>query len=154
MDIKVQHGPSLVEEETYEILLVTPDLLKLFWEDVKELLLETHETWDEYDTLHSIHEALTVQERHLWVCVDLEGVFLAGMTCFDTYPVQKVLRLMWLGGTRLYQVLWFIKHVERWALMKGASKVEVPGRGGWQKFLEPYGYKYKQVLLTKTLKGK
>ncbi len=154
MDFKVDHGLSLVDEETYEIILVTPKLLELFWGDVKVLLEQTRETWDEYDTIDSIHEAIHTGKRHLWVCVDLGGVFLAGITCFDVYPVQKVLRLMWLGGSHLSKVLWFLKHVEHWALMKGATKVETAGRKGWQKLLEPYGYKYKHVLLTKMLKGK
>ncbi len=151
MDVLLEHGSSSVED--CQLILVTPDTLGLFWDEVVPLLEEGKEYWEEYETLGSIFKSIFLKEKDLWLTLDDGGVFLAVLTKIETYHLQQTFRILWIGGRNLKKAFGFLEFVELMCARRGIRTVEVLGRPGWLRLLEKSGYEFHSVLLTKDISG-
>lgn len=93
--------------------------------------------------------------KQLWVTVDKEdnfkGVCISEIAKYPNYNVGVV---NIATGNDL--PLWIdkINVFEKWAFENcGCKKIEVYGRPGWKKMLEPLGFKYNHVQMDKFIGG-
>jgi hypothetical protein len=128
------------------------------WPLVKEKVQAALERNHEGKTLmddHHIKEMCKVGLKQLWVTVDqddnFKGVCISEIVQYPNYNVGVV---NIATGTDL--PLWVnkIKEFEKWAFEKAdCKKLEVYGRPGWKKMLEPLGFHFNHVQMDKFIGG-
>lgn len=59
---------------------------------------------------------------------------------------------VWLAGGDMDGVISLLEEGERFAKANGCSYMEVTGRKGWKRILQPYGFVEDAVVLSKELK--
>lgn len=74
----------------------------------------------------------------------------AGITNVVFFPTGRVLSL-WLVGGELDDVLAHESDLAEWAAAVGCDALELVGRRGWEKVLQPMGYSSGSVVLTRRL---
>lgn len=151
MDVALEHGLS--SSDDCQLILVTPNTLALFWEQVEPLLEVGREHWEEYETIESLLASILASKRDLWLALDDGGVFLAMITEVVTYTKQQTLRIRWIGGSNLKKAFEFLDFIELMCARRGIKTIEVLGRLGWLRLLEGKGYEYRATLLVKDISG-
>jgi len=128
------------------------------WPLVKEKVQAALERNHEGKTLmddHHVKEMCKAGLKQLWVTVDqddnFKGVCISEIVQYPNYNVGVV---NIATGTDL--PLWVnkIKEFEKWAFEKAdCKKLEVYGRPGWKKMLEPLGFHFNHVQMDKFIGG-
>ena len=124
------------------------------WEELLPLLERGRVAWEEYYTLEEIRNGLAEGRMQFWSMdrVSEEKPFLGFITTLEMYTQKRSLRIMWLGGERFAEAMGMMfSTVEAWARTLGCKNMEVVGRGGFERLLQPLGYKRTHVILTKEL---
>jgi hypothetical protein len=130
-----------------------PQGVDMMWERISALLFMGREYWEKYTSMEEIKKRIKKGQYQLWLAEDSGGPYLAMLSTIDIYPKQKVLRIFWMGGTRLDETLPLLDYIELWAHRSGCGMVEVIGRWGWMRVLDKYGYDPRSVLLVKDISG-
>lgn len=92
-------------------------------------------------TPEAVAQMIYSQSLDLWVGVNKGHITIAGLAFFDTYPLCKDYRFLWIGGTGmkpLFQV--GLNKIEYYAYCHGAQRVIVEGRSKWARILARQGY--------------
>ena len=128
------------------------------WPLVKEKVQAALERNHEGKTLmddHHVKEMCKTGLKQLWVTVDqddnFKGVCISEIVQYPNYNVGVV---NIATGTDL--PLWVdkINEFEKWAFEKAdCKKLEVYGRPGWKKMLEPSGFHFNHVQMDKFIGG-
>jgi len=128
------------------------------WPLVKEKVQAALERNHEGKTLmddHHVKEMCKTGLKQLWVTVDkndnFKGVCISEIVQYPNYNVGVV---NIATGTDL--PLWVdkINEFEKWAFEKAdCKKLEVYGRPGWKKMLEPLGFHFNHVQMDKFIGG-
>lgn len=126
------------------------------WASISYLLELGREYWDSYYTLEQIHELLLEGTFQFWYLRDenKDLPYLGGMTQVDVYGRKKVLRILWIGGTHLGEIMTLLWVVENWAKKNDIEEVEVYGRDAFIRMLHNAGYRKTHVVLMKKLNEK
>lgn len=94
---------------------------------------------------------LRTGDTQLWVAVadEIEAVFI---TQFRRYPQRAVVEVL-VGTGRGYQRWYdkFLDVLEAWSREKGATRMKLIARPGWQRVLRHHGYNPTHVMLEKDL---
>jgi len=102
------------------------------------------------DALRALVEA---QDAQLWVAREGDGILGAWTTRIVTYHAgAKVCEIVFCGGSAIER--WMIpglNMLEAWAKAQGCDRMEAIGRHGWERMLEPYGYRREYIVLEKEL---
>ncbi len=99
--------------------------------------------------LAGTHDAADVKaacmagRAQLWPAADA-----AGVTELAAYPRLRALRL-WLAGGRRETLAGMLPAVEAFAARRGCTRIEILGRGGWERALP--GFRRRAVLLVKEI---
>ena len=149
MDITVVHGSNSGDGSS--IVLVPSARIDAVWPTVEEFFEKGAPYWEEYCSLPTIMDSLRAGRCSLWLAMKGGEVQLTGLTEFTTYPKQKVLRITWIAGKGLKYFMPLYAVIERWAMQQGANRVEVLGRLGWLRLLEPEGFDLHSFLIVKDL---
>ena len=87
---------------------------------------------------------------HLFIGYDEEDIHVAALTQFVKYPEYTNLSIVLVGGSRLEE--WISSEVLfEFGRYHDCKAVELTGRRGWLKALEPKGYRESCVTLIKDL---
>lgn len=130
-------------EDELEVSLVPVFAIETEWPRVEKMLeVATSMSAGRYDIGH-LKEKLLTGEFQLWVIFDKRFEIVAAITStFTVYPKCKFLSGQFLGGDRLAD--WkdkFCRIFHNWGRDNGCKAVELTGRAGWSKVLEPNGYR-------------
>ena len=130
--------------------------LPLIWEDAKKCLSR----WDSRSGngygLDDIEEMISEEKQQLWLVVnDDEKIIAAIVTQVWDAPKKKVCDIVACGGDTsnalddyMYDSM---KEIEDFARLNHCDSVRVEGRKGWSKFLKPYGFREKSIVIEKEL---
>jgi len=114
------------------------------WEDISVHLVSPVEQSGGRFTLEDVFHSIAIGDYHLWVAIDEEiaEVVAVCVTGFTLYPRQRMLTCHFLGGSRMDEWLEEMDTIlEKWGRQHGAKGIELTGRKGWGRALEPLGWK-------------
>ena len=121
------------------------------WEHCKpfmvKALAKSGQQWDIDDVWKDIEDG----EAVFYPVKDGAAVFKIML-----YPRKRMLRIWLFGGktgTQRANLDAVMEAADYYAELHECEGIELLGRKGWEKVLEPYGYDYKSVLLVKELGG-
>ncbi|MBW8034094.1 MAG: hypothetical protein FVQ79_00050 [Planctomycetes bacterium] len=139
-----------------ELGLVPIQVLENAWHQAAPLLQKALARAADGLTLEDVYAHLCLGEMQLWATWEKGKVdCLAYMvTQFLKDHGQYTLLIRLFAGLNRELWLHFLPLVEDWALMEGATKIEVWGRAGWERVLAPHNFKKKLVVLSKELRPK
>jgi hypothetical protein len=93
----------------------------------------------------------------LWVLHlrESEELLAAATTCFTNYPDRRLLTISFLGAREddSSRPIWYndrdmiVSTLTRWAAGNGCDGIEIIGRRGWAKALEPLGFKVSSTIM-------
>ena len=144
-------GPGAFSGDAPQLLQVSRDLLPRLWPEAERLLLEHREGWTDFYDLESLQVALAVGKIQLWLVNDAEEFFCVVLTECAAFPNRREVRIAWMGGKRLREVLPLIDAIHLWAKRIGATHVVVTGPRAWRRLLKDYGYFETAVVLEREL---
>lgn len=126
-----------------QVSLVPSEEVPKIWDKVSHMLKQaTDLSYGRYG-LNDLKKKLLEGEFHLWIIFDDDYSIVAAVTTtFTYYPSMKTVHGQFLGGDRLPE--WrdlMCDILDRWAIDNSCQMVELSGRAGWAKVLEPNGYK-------------
>ena len=135
------------------VSLVPADYVSLSWDQVAPLLEKSiHAAHGRY-SIDDILCEIVNSEQHLWVVFDNHEIIAALTTKFVFYPKKKILAGQFLGGERIGE--WrdeMLETLERWATDNACLGLEMTGRKGFKKVLEPHGWTPEYVVYEKMFK--
>lgn len=98
-------------------------------------------------SMDTVYHGLISGSHLLWAMTTDDEVAAVMTTRVAQYPLKKMLVVECLGGKRLSE--WVENAsatIKRFAKDSGLDGVEMFGRGGWARALEPYGWKHAMVV--------
>lgn len=114
------------------------------WEEISIHLVSPIQQSGGRFTLEDVFHSIAIGDYHLWVAIDEEiaEVVAVCVTGFTLYPRQRMLTCHFLGGSRMDEWLEEMDTIlEKWGRQHGAKGIELTGRKGWGRALEPLGWK-------------
>ena len=121
------------------------------WDDVVPLLEQGKEHFEEYYTIEDLRILLCSGKLVLWTAADEGGIILVMLVELIDFPVQSLVRVIYIGGKDVKKVLPVIDMLHLWAKRHGAGSIEFHARVGWLHLLEPHGYVFKSVNIVREL---
>ena len=126
-------------DSDYEIVVVHPDDLDLFWVDAAHLLYPALEhSFGKY-TLDDIYIRLQAKTAFLWLAYNEGKMVSAGVTWVDLYPQSRTLTLGFAGGD-MQGLIDMIPWVKEYAEQLKCDAIECEGRSGWRRVLAEHGF--------------
>lgn len=124
------------------------------WDEARRADWERCRGWLEDALIHDggfysikdIAEYVERGEAHLWA-----GEHSAAVTQWWFFPKDKVLNLWLAGGDLAELVERMFPAAEVWAAERGATRIMLAGRPGWQRVFAPKGFKVLSTLLIKEI---
>jgi len=127
-----------------KISIVPPEMLEGRWKEISIHLVSPVQQSGGRFTLEDVFHSIAIGDYHLWVAIDEEiaEVVAVCVTGFTLYPRQRMLTCHFLGGSRMDEWLEEMDTIlEKWGRQHGAKGIELTGRKGWGRALEPLGWK-------------
>lgn len=125
-----------VLEKQMPITIVANKLIPAMFSKIRPLLEKGRKYWSDYYTLLDIKKLLIKGDLQLWVGVEGKEVKLIMLTTLAVYPHSVWLRLLYIGGERMRDALYYLPTVESWAKTHGAVGTETICRDGWTRLIK------------------
>lgn len=123
-----------------KLILVEWDDVPRYWPHIEhwmELGLEVSLAYRPPDILFS----LLLGQRQLWIAEDETGeVFAFTVTEILNTPRAKILWSLVTGGKKIDAWVHFEGAISEWARKLGCKAFEGPGRKGWERKMEKFGF--------------
>ncbi len=121
------------------------------WEEIVPLLEPALEVEGSLYSPDDIYFKLAAREMQLWVAYLRKKLVVFGITTIRIFNTKKIATLVYVGGKRRDEWHHLLQHIHSFARVHGCDEVEVCGRPGWERILEPEGYKKVSVVLRKPI---
>lgn len=115
---------------------VANHMISAIFPKVRPLLEKGEKYWKDYYTLYDIKRLLIKGNLQLWVGVEGSEIKLMMLTTLVVYPRSVWLRLLYIGGERMTDALYYLPTVENWGKSRGAMGTEAVTRDGWLKLIK------------------
>lgn len=116
---------------------------------LQKVLDKTEE--DEYDVEH-ILERVEEETLALFLMLDTTGKVTGAYTiAVNVLPKMRFATIVHCGADNLEDVVACYPRMESYALANGAKKINLIGRKGWKKVVEPLGFKERLTTYEKKL---
>ena len=149
MKATIEHTPDSLDD--FAIMLWSGPPVDYIWEDVEPLLKQGEEWLSPYYSLTDIHTLLHAGRLVLWTAADPGGIVLVMLVEVVSFPACTLTRVLYIGGSGVKKVLPLIDYLHLWARRQGTDRIEIAGRPGWLRLLEPKGYLFESVTLVRDL---
>jgi hypothetical protein len=128
-----------------------PSTLDLIWSQAEPLLAPAVARELGSFTTRDVYRWVQSGAHQLWVVSEGGRVLAALLSQVQPQPARKrVLVVHSAGGTRARRWIPAVVNVlEGYAHLHGCTEMRVVGRRGWQRYLEPYGYRFHALILVK-----
>lgn len=130
-------------------LLEDENFLK-FWPGIAEEMDKIPHTWEDL-TKESIETRALNGTIQVWGIGD-DVIRMILFTQIAIYPTGKVLEIFWaFGEGKLWEpaAACVDYTINEFAKMQGCKRIDIIGRGGWEKVLAPHGFKKCAIVLSK-----
>lgn len=97
-------------------------------------------------SIDDVHEYVVNGDAHFEPVEEGGAIFF-----FHEYPNKKVLRIWLAGGILKSDLTPVLECAVREADRLECDAIEVEGRKGWERVLQPHGFKHKRTVLVKEL---
>lgn len=135
---------------SWTVRYIRPDDLPQVWPLAMPLLAPAVERSEGRYDLRAVHDRLRQKQSLLWLVRTGTDVAAAFTTRDAVYPRATYLCVDFLGGDRLSEWVATADQVlTEYAAEAGFAGVEMLGRPGWLRTLDPFGWKQNAVMLTK-----
>lgn len=106
-------------------------------------------------SIDSLGREVESGRQALWILHKSEELLAAATTCFTDYPDRRLLTISFLGARKdsSSRPIWYndrdmiVSTLTRWARGNGCDGIEIIGRRGWAKALEPLGFKVSSTIM-------
>ncbi len=149
MKATVEHTPKALDD--FAVMLWSGAPVDYIWEDVEPLLRQGEEYLAPHYSLADVRTLLHGGRLVLWTAADEGGIVLVMLVELTRLPGCEVARILYIGGSGVKKVLPMIDFLHLWARRQGVDRIEVTGRPGWLRLLEPEGYLFESVTLVRDL---
>lgn len=127
---------DLVKTPTFGVTIVPNAMIGKIFPKIKPMLLKGRKYLEDYYTIGDIKRLLITGKFQLWVAVEGSEVKTIMLTTLATYPRSLWLQIIYIGGERLQDALYYLPSIESWAKAHGAVGTEATGRSGWIKTMK------------------
>lgn len=139
----------MVLKRPSEVTDVATSLIDDIWPKIVPHLEKGREYWEDYYELEDILDFLKAGRMQLWVGVSNKEIHIVMLTCINVFPKAKFLHLIYAGGSRLRDVMYYYNNVAKWARSHGIVGMQSLSRPGMVRLLEKDGFVPKAVYLVK-----
>ncbi len=129
--------------------------LPFVWIEVEPLLRKAVDLVDNKLGTEDIWIELNRGAFTLWLYIEEDRIVMAFVAHIVQHPKCRTLCVPYLGSVSHTIDSWLeqgLATLEEYGRMNDCKEIELPGRFGWKKFVEPFGYKPKTVLYYKDIK--
>lgn len=134
--------------------IIPPASLSIWWGAVERFLTQCPDTWNEYETVESIYDALRTGQHRLAVLLEDNKVKFCGIFQVNEYPKVQTVQVFWCAGENMgrQELEPFMMGLESFAKKNGLAYVECgPSRPGFERWLGPMGYEKVRVYTRKKI---
>ena len=137
-----------------EMSMTPTEMLGSVWKKSERLIDKlqrvSHGRFESQDILHELFTG----KQQFWAVWDeeVEGLPIIGVVITEVmqYPQRRILSIQYCTGSRLDE--WMsdiIELLEQWAKTCGCDGMELTGRRGWARKLQPEGWEEEYVIVSK-----
>ena len=134
---------------------VHPFLLEECWDEAEACLAKACEVSGGRTSIDSLRAEVESGHQTLWLLhKGTDGMMAAATTCFTDYPDRRLLTISFFGShDSNSRPVWYndrdvvVSTLSRWAKGNGCDGIEIIGRRGWAKALEPLGFKVSSTIM-------
>ena len=138
----------MTERRPWEIELATLEKVQVYWPHIASMMERMPNTLANH-TPQSLFELCMEGGVQLWL-VGREKHELAMLSSISNYPNARVLEIFWGAGTGALKSGPIVDAtIEQFAKKTGCDRIDVHGRPGWEKIMEPYGFKKLSIIMSK-----
>jgi hypothetical protein len=145
-------GEVMIEASPYVVEKFDRDRFEHFWPEISKELDTVPQIWADRWTKESIYQAVMMEHFQCWAAGDDSRIRVVMFTQVAVYPACNVLQVMIAFGNGIVKMLPSLDAtMERFALACDCASIEIVGRPGWDKSLEPLGFKRTAVVVSRKL---
>jgi hypothetical protein len=144
------HSPAIDPQNGIAVELLDSARVVACWPYIEDMLLRVPHTWQNY-TVESLLQMAVRGQIQVWLVGGFREVNLVIFTKIAVFPTMRVLEIFWTMGLGMLKVAGVAVDgaLEHFAAEQGCSEIRAVGRGGWEKILEPWGFKKVAVILSR-----
>lgn len=137
----------------FDFYVVPPVAISMWWFQIEALLRKCPETWENFETLESIYDRLSLGTESLFILVQGSKVVFAAIGQVVNYAKTKSVQIIWgSGNLDADLVRIFVQGLETFARRLKVEWIEYgPMRPGFERWLLPYGYEKARVITRKRI---
>lgn len=132
--------------------MVNPMQLDAVWPKMAPWIMQSMGGDVRPEAVQRIKESIVAGTHQLWGVATEGGEIMAAVVTEVAFVgCRRTLVIRHLGGSGLTRWLHALAIIERWAMLNEFEVVEIWGRPGWIKLLEPNGYRHSFHVLEKNV---
>ncbi len=148
MDTSVELGVSSQPRVAEIYFLNTSEQILGYWPEIVKRLDADPSLWNNVYTKDSILQRALEMHLQFWFIESADALDCILMTQVYQTDVGKTLQCFWAYGEKLIEILPLVEDCfNQYALVQGATRMEVIGRGAWTKLFKPLGYEVKATVI-------
>ena len=125
---------------------VDNERFQYWWEKSKPLLVKALHRSGDLHTIDDVLESIKTKKAIFYPLKDGAAIFSV-----REYARRKLLQIWLVGGDMDASIEGVLSGADFHAEQNGCDGIEVIGRKGWKRVLQPYGYDYKSVVMIKDI---
>lgn len=131
------------------LIPIHPENLRLAWKDVEKHLVKALKYNDEKYQLDDVKNLIQAESLVLWVVYNDESGKAIGCLLTETiqYPRTQALSIFLLGGESFAQMNECFEELQEYARGIGCQSIELQGRPGWEKVLQPLKFEKTHTVM-------
>lgn len=135
----------------YTVSLMEPERFTHYWPHIEQMLDRVPHTWEDL-TKEAIYSRALSETLMVWAVDDGDLIRVVLFTQVANYAAGRVLEVIWAcgGDGHLERALDAVDTIfEEFARMQDCRRIDVLGRGGWERVLHGRGFKRSAVVLSR-----
>lgn len=142
-----------LERNGYRTALLTEEEFKEFWPAIEKTLDKIPETWEDL-TKDDIYQGVCYGNLQMWAVGEPGVAEMVLMTQIARYSAGSVLEIIWGAGEgKIFEKAGdsVDATMEYFAKTQHCKRIDVIGRGGWEKILMRRGFKRISVRISRNV---
>jgi len=130
--------------------MLDADKILHYWPNIIKMLDEVPHTWEKNFTKEFFLQAALHEKMQIWAIGD-GSIRLIIFTQIAVFPVARILEVIWAAGIGVLDTAGPVVDgaLEHFAVSQECSRIDIHGRGGWERILAPWGFKRTSVILSR-----
>lgn len=134
-----------------EVMHLEPPYFDYHWPSIEREMKRCPERWNSWTTTEQLYAMVQMRTVQIWAAGDEKQHHLLVATQIIAFPYRRLQVLFALGNNMKEYIELLNGTLEKFAIMQGCEEAEVFGRRGWEKLLEPLGFKTRSIVMSKKI---